>query len=51
MEVVERPSVGDQLVGVGQDFIRFSRLALISIVGVPVNFHLHGVDMFVRRIG
>jgi len=50
MEVLERPSVTDQLVGIRQDLVRLSRLALIAIIGVPVHFRLDGVDVVVGHL-
>ena len=47
VEVVERPSVTYQLVGVRQDLLRLSRLALVAIIGVPVHLRYDGVDVVI----
>jgi len=47
VEVVERMSVRDQLVGIGQDLIGLPRLALIAIVGVSMHLRHDGVNMVV----
>jgi len=47
VEVVERPSVTDQLVGIRQDFERLSRLTLVAIIGVPVYLRHDGVDVVI----
>jgi len=47
VEVMERASVTDQLVGIGQNLIRLPRLALGAIVGVAVHLRHNGVDMVV----
>ena len=50
VEVVERPSVTYQLVGVRQDLLRLSRLALVAIIGVPVHLRYDGVDVVIGYI-
>jgi len=50
MGVVERPSVTDQLVGIRQDLLRLSRLAMISVIGVPMHLRHDGVDVVFRHI-
>ena len=47
MEVVELPSLTDQLDGIGQDLVRSTRLALVSTVGFAVHFRHDGIDMVV----
>jgi len=47
VDVIERASVTDQLVGIRQNLIRLPRLALVAIVGVAVHLRHHGVDMVV----
>jgi len=47
MEVMEGPSVTEQLVGTGQNLIGLSRLALVAIVGVAMHLCHDGVDMVV----
>jgi len=48
VEVVERTTVTDQLVGIGQDLIGLPRLALVSIVGVAMHLRHDGVNMVIR---
>jgi len=49
MEVMEGPSVPDQLVGIGQDLIGLPRLALVAIIGVTMHLRHDGVNMVVRN--
>jgi len=48
VEVVERTSVTDQLVGIGQDLIGLPRLALAAVVGVAMYLRRDGVNMIIR---
>ena len=47
VEVVQRASVTDQLVGIGQNLVGLPRLALVAIVGAAVHLRHVGVDMVV----
>jgi len=47
VKVMERASVTDQLVGIGQNLIRLPSLALAAIVGVAVHLRHDGVSMVI----
>jgi len=50
VEVVERPSVTDQLVGIRQDLVRLSNLTLVAIMSVPVLLRHDGVDVVISYL-
>ena len=47
---MERSSATDQLVGIRQDLVRSSRLALSAVLGVAMHLRHDGVDVVARNI-